>query len=252
MLSMSRLRRVVLLQLAKAWKLDLPVPIGRLVKVFGLNSGLVYRFLRELAREGLVVEEARGSWRLNDVGKALAEYALGSIHEGTYEYWIRMVPEVYYYIAEPPSIEWLGFQEKVLVIADNALKGRIEPPKNYSVVYKSMRGRRWRYDWDLGASKGFAEQSLADLLSYDPAYPAEQYILYNLDRLDLDDIARRTALNGLRRLATFLAFFRLSSGKLVPTRFNYLRLADLELLEKRLGEYAELVYANGIAERRGI
>ncbi len=252
MLSMSRLRRVVLLQLAKAWKLDLPISVGRLVKVFGLNSGLVYKFLRELAREGLVVEEARGSWRLCDAGKALAEYALGSIPENVYGYWARVVPEVYYYIAEPPSIEWLGFPEKVLVIVDNALEGRIEPPKNYIVVYKSMRGRRWRYDWDLGVSKGFTEQSLADLLSYDPAYPVEQYVLYNINRVDIDEVARRVTPNGLRRLATFLAFFRLSSGKLVPTRLNYLRLADPEILERRLGEYIELVYANGVAERRGI
>ena len=251
---MSRLRRVVLLQLAKAWRLGLSIPVGRLVRVFRLNSGLVYRFLRELAGEGLVVEEVRGRWRLRDIdrARALAEYVLGSIPESVYEYWARVVPEVYYYIAEPPSIEWLGFPESILVVTDDVLRGRIEPPKSYSVVYTSMRGRRWRYYWELGVSRGFTEQSLADLLTYDPAYPVEQYILYNLDSLDLDEVAWRAMPSGLRRLATFLAFLRLSTGKPLPTRLDYLRLADLELLEKRLGEYTGLVYANGIAERRGI
>ncbi len=62
----------------------------------------------------------------------------------------------------------------------------------------------------------------------------------------------RITSSGLRRLATFLAFFRLSSGKLVSTKLDYLRLADLELHGKRLEEYTGLVYANGIAEKREI
>jgi hypothetical protein len=162
------------------------------------------------------------------------------------------VPEVYYYVAEPPSIEWLGYPEKTLVVVDESLRGRINPPRGYKVVYASLRGRRWRYDWDLRVSRALPEQALADLLSHDPGYPAEQYIYLNLDSIDLDEVAKRTIREGLRRLSTFLAFLRVSTGRLIPTGFNYIALADAELLEERLGEYVGLVFGNGVAEKRGI
>jgi len=251
---LSRLRWAVSLQLAKAGMLGVDVPVARVVRVFNLNSGLVYRFLRRLEGEGLVERAGRGRYRLRDTSRARAwaEYVLGTVEATGYEYFQRLVPEVYYYVAEPPSIEWLGYPERTLVVVDEALRGRINPPGEYRVVYTSLRGRRWRYDWDLRVARALEEQALADLLSYDPDYPVEQYIYLNLDALDLDDVARRATLEGLRRLSTFLAFLRMSTGRLIPTCFNYIALADPSMLKERLGEYTALVFGNGVAEKRGV
>ena len=251
---MSKLRWAVLFTLAKSWVLGISVPVGRLIRVFNLNAGLVYRYLEELKSDGIAEPAGRGMWRLrgNRKAQALASYILESRPESVYEYWASTVPEVYYYIAEPPSIEWLGFPSRVLVIVDDALRGKITPPDDYLVVYASLRGRRWRYDWGIGASRAQPEQALADLLSYDPNYPAEQYILNNLPLIDLDDVARRCTPEGLRRLATFLAFLRTATGRPVPASVDYLSLADPRIVEERLGEYVGVVYGNGVAEKRGI
>ncbi len=251
---LSRLRWAVLLQLAKAWNLGVPVPIDRVVRVFNLNSGLVYRFLRELGEEGVAEQAGRGLWRLRDNSRAraLAEYVLETAPDGPYGYWIRVVPETYYYVAEPPSIEWLGYPEEPLVMVDKVLEGRVRPPRGYRVVYATMRGRAWRYDWDMGVARACREQALADLLGYDPGYPVEQYIYLNIERLDLDEVAKRTNREGLRRLATFLAFLRTAGYRVATRDLNYLSLAEPEILEERLGEYVGLVYANGVAEKLGI
>ncbi len=246
----------MLYNLAKAWRLGLDegIPAGRIVRVFSLNSSLTYRFLGELRSEGIVEPAGRGWWRIRDTSRAraLMEYVLESAPESPYDYWASAVPEVYYYVAEPPSIEWLGYPEKTLVMVDESLRNRINPPKDYRVVYVSLRGRRWRYDWDMRIARATAEQALADLLSYDDDYPVEQYIYLNIDRIDLDDVARRASPKGLRRLATFLAFLRTSTGREVPTTMDYLGLADPRVLRERLGEYTGLVFANSIAEKRGI
>jgi len=251
---LSRLRWSILLQLAKAWRLGLSVPVGRIIRVFNFNSLMVYRFLRELEEDGLAEERGRGSWGLSGSRRArvLAEYVLESAGGGVHEYWARHVPEVYYYIAEPPSIEWLGYPGETLVVADECLRGRLKPPRGYRVVYTSMRGRRWRYEWSLGYSRGLPEQSIADLLSYNPSYPVEQYILSSIDWLDINEVARRASIEGLKRLSTFLSFLRLSTGKPLPAGFNYLALLDPGVLDKRLGEYVTLVFANNIAEERGL
>jgi len=251
---LSRLRLVVSLQLAKAYRLGVPVPAGRIVRVFNLNSRLVYRYLGALEGEGLVERAGRGLYRVRASGRAdaWAEYVLSQVREGAHAYFQRVVPEVYYYLAEPPSIEWLGFAERRLAVVDEALRGRLSPPRGYRVVYASLRGRRWRYSWDLGAAVASPEQALADLLSHDPGFPAEQYLLLNLGRLDLAEVARRATRRGLARLSTFLAFLRVATGRPLPQPFNYLALCDDRVLEERLGEYVSLVFGNGAAERRNV
>jgi len=240
---LSRLRWAVLYNLAKAWRLGLEVgiPAGRIVRVFNLNSSLTYRFLDELRSEGIAELARRGFWRLRGTSRAqaLAEYVLESVHDSPYDYWASVVPEVYYYVAEPPSIEWLGYPEKTLVMVDEPLRDRINPPKDYRVAYMSLRGRRWRYDWDMRVARATTEQAVADLLSHDPDYPVEQYIFNHLDRIDLDDVARKTTPKGLRRLATFLAFLRTSTGREVPTSINYLSLADPRVLRERLPRHCQ-------------
>ena len=251
---LSRLRWAVLVQLAKSWRLGLAVPVSRIIRVFRLNSKLVYMFLEELEGEGVAERVGRGWWRLRDSARAraLAEYVLSSLEDTGYGYWQTVVPEVFYYVAEPPSIEWLGYPGRTLTIVDEALKGRLGPPKGYLVVYTSMRGRAWRYDWDSRVARAEAEQALADLLSYDPDYPVEQYLLNNLDSVDLDEVARRATLEGLKRLSTFLAFLRVAAGKPIPAGLDYLVLADPGVLRERLGEYTALVFANGIDAARGV
>ena len=250
----SRLRWVVSLQLAKAYRLGVGVVVSRIVRVFNLNSGLVYRFLRELESEGLVERSGRGLYRVRDSGRASkwVEFILSSIDGGVYEYLSMVIPEIYYYITEPPSIEWLGYPDKTLIVIDKLLEGRIDPPEKYRVVYTDMRGRVWRYDWDRRVSIASPEQALADLLSYDPEYPVEQYILLNIDNIDLWMISRKTTIKGLRRLSTFLAYLRISTGKIIKTPFNYVGLIDEKLLSERLGEYSTLIFTNGIDVKRNI
>lgn len=252
---MSRLRWAVLLELAKAWRLNLDAPAARIIRVFNLNSGLVYKFLRELENDGIAMEVGRGRWALRDTSgaRALADYVLETSEDlGLHGHWTRTVPEVYYYIAEPPSIEWLGFPGRTTIIVDKLLKGRVDPPKGCRLIYTSMRGRIWRYDWDLRVPRGLPEQSLADLLAHDPDYPVEQYIYNNLEWLNLDEIARRTTPQGLRRLSTFLSFLRMVTGEPVAAGFDYFGLADPAILEERLDEYTGLLFANGVAEARGV
>lgn len=249
---LSKLRWAVLFQLAKAWRINLDVSIPRVIKVFNLNSMLVYRFIRELESDGLVERTGRGRWVLSDNRRAelLAEYVLESAGNGIHGYWVSGVPEIYYYIAEPPSIEWLGYPGKVLVIVDECLENRLKHPNGYRVIYTSMRGRRWRFEWSLGYARGVVEQSVADLLSYDPSYPVERYILMNMDWINIDEIARRTTVYGLKRLSTFLAFLKLATGRTISTSFNYVSLLDEEILDEELGEYIMLVFTNNIVESR--
>lgn len=251
-MKLSRLRWCVLLQLAKAWRFGLSVSISRVIKVFNLNSSLVYGFLRELEEDGLAERTQRGWWALSNTRRArvLAEYILESVNDGIHDYWVKHVPEVYYYIAEPPSVEWLGYPSEALVIVDERLKNGLKPPSGYRVIYTDMRGRRWRYEWSLGYSRGLPEQSIADLLSYDSSYPVEQYILSNISRVDLDEVAKKATAKGLKRLSTFLAFLRLATGKLLPTGFNYLTLLDEGVLNEKLSEYTTLIFANNVAEER--
>jgi len=245
----TKLRMTVQAQLAKTARLGLPLPVSRLVRVFNLNSGLVYRYLRELESQGLVEKAGRGLYRVRE-GVRLGIPG-GFSGSGPYSGLSRL-PEVYYYVAEPPSIEWLGPPGKILVVIDKTLEGRVSLPEPYKPVYTGLRGRSWRYDWDLQVSRGTVEQSLADLLSYDPDYPVEQYILLNLDRIDLNEIARRATPQGLRRLSTFLAFFRAATGRLVPARFDYIGLLDRRLLRERLSEYTSLVFVNDVGTVRGV
>jgi len=61
---LSRLRWSILLQLAKAWRLGLSVPVGCIIRVFNFNSLMVYRFLRELEEDGLAEESGYGLSRV--------------------------------------------------------------------------------------------------------------------------------------------------------------------------------------------
>ncbi|MEM1611443.1 MAG: hypothetical protein QXQ57_07360 [Sulfolobales archaeon] len=253
---LSMLRWAVLFNLAKAWRLDLPIPVGRLVRVFKLNSSLTYKFLKELEAGGVVERVGRGLWALRDTARAraLAEYVLELRPDSPFDYWTSTVPEVYYYIPDPPFKEWFGFPEKYLVIADEVLRGRISPPEDeYTVIYTSLRGRSWSYERSRGYSRGGREQSVADILSYDPNWPIEVDLYWNMDKLDMDDVARRCTPRGLRRLSTFLSFLALVSNPL-PTKitYNYLALLDPEILWENLSYYTSIVYANGVADRWGI
>ncbi len=251
----SKLQWAVLSQLVKAWKLGLDVSVSRIVRVFNLNSLQTYRFIERLEREGVVEKTRRGWYRFRDTSKTRALAELVSMKPSretrVYSYFSSTIPEIYYYFAEPPSIEWLGFARELVVI-DERLKNRVRPPHRYRVVYTSFRGRKWRYDWDLGVSRAYPEQAVADLLEYDPFYPVEQYIFLNLETIDLDEVAKRIGEKGFKRLSTFLAFLRISVGRSIPASFNYIEFTDREVLEERLSEYIGLVYGNGVAEKRGI
>ncbi len=248
----SRLRDIVVFQLAKAYRLGVDVSVARLVQVFNFNSGLVYRFVRELEGEGLVERVSRGRYRLRGSERVekLVDYVLSGIGGSEfYPYFPEVVPETQYYIVDLPSQEWFRAREYTLVVVDERLKGRIRPPPYYKVVYTPMRGRRWRYDWDLRASVGAVEQSLADLLSYDPDYPVEQYIYLNMDRIDLDEVAKKATAEGLKRLATFLAFLSAVLGKPIPSAISYNTLLDEDVLRERYSEYITWVFTNGLHQR---
>ena len=244
-----RIQRVIVFQLAKAQRLGVSLTPGGIARVFGLNPVAVYMFLERLAEEGIVERTSRGQWVLRDT--RVAEQALALAPETPHPFWAPNVPETHYYVADP-GVDWLGWPGKTLVVVDRVLRGRIRPPAEYLVVYTGMGGRKWCYAWDMGVSRASREQAVADLLSYDPDYPAEHYIYYNLDRLDLDDVARRATPEGLRRLATFLAFLRTATGREPPVSIEYFRLLDPGILEERLADYVSIVFANGVAEARGI
>lgn len=248
---LSKLRRVVLTQLFKAWKLDVDVPVSRLIRVFNLNSALVYKFLRELQTRRIVEMSGKGKYRLRDCEetRALSGYVSTLLDSGWYEYFSKNVPEIYYYVADLP-LTWFGFREKIPVIVDEVLRGKINPPLEYRVIYVSMRGKKWRYSDDLKASVASWEQVIADLLSYDPHYPIEEFLHEYMGRVDLDRVAAKCTPKGLRRLSTFLAFYRMVTGKLMPTRFNYVSLIDEEVLSSKLSEYSRILFANDLDVRR--
>ena len=253
---LSVLRRIVLRELTKAYKLGVDISISRVIRVFNLNSSLTYKFVKELESEGIVESTKRGWWRLRDNSRArsLAEFILSQpVESAFYKYFPEVVPETYYYIAELPIQEWFGVKGYDLVIVDKRLKGRLNPPPRYKVVYTSLRGRSWRYDESFGASIGTLEQSLADLLSYDPLYPIELFLVNNLYRVDLDETARRCTPEGLRRLASFIAFYSLAVGKLIPSKTRFLRLVDNEeILSRVFTNTITWIYANDVDVRRNI
>ncbi len=77
-------------------------------------------------------------------------------------------------------------------------------------------------------------------------------VLWNLDRIDLDEDARRCAPKGLRRLATLLAFYRVATGRPLPTGFSYVALAETELLRRKLSELVSYVFVDGEDTEKGI
>lgn len=246
-----RARWAVSLQLAKGYLLGTCVKVGRTGRVFSVSRAAVRGFLARLEGEGLVRREGKGCYVFTSAVEGRIAELLGSIGAKWHEYFQRTVPEVHYYVAELP-LEWLGYAGRTLVVVDRALRGRISPPRGYRVVYVELRGRKWTYDWDLGYPRAALEQAAADLLSYDPAYPVEQYLLLHMGEVDLDEVARRATQHGLRRLSTFLAYLRVASGRPIAAGFNYLRLADRRILEERLGEYTSLIFANSLDAARGI
>lgn len=256
---LSNLRRIVLTQLAKAWRFDLGVPASRLVTVFNLNGLLAYRFLGELESEGVAERTGRGKWKLRDTSKArsLSEYALGLWTEEcrrkplTYQYFCENVPDVYYYKPDLPTT-WFGSVEYTLVVVDPVLRDRVNPPGEYRFIYVSLRGRRFKFREQFMIPVGTREQSTADFLSYDPYYPVEQYILWYYGDFNLDEVARRCTAQGLRRLSTFLSFMRMAVGKPRATSFNYLSLLDEEMYRRYMSEYFTWVFANGVAEAKNI
>ncbi|NPA70647.1 MAG: hypothetical protein GXO26_07545 [Crenarchaeota archaeon] len=250
----SNLRRAVSLEFAKAYRFGLPVYITRVIRVFNLNSSLVYKYVRELEADGIVEKLKPGAYIVKDTDKARAWVSFVSYFDRAIPYReLQGIPVTYYYVAEPPSIEWLGFPARTLVIIDRTLRGKTGFPRNrYNVVYVKMRGRKWRYDWDRGVPIAELEQAVADVLSYDADYPIEQYIVENLDKIDIDRVIARTNSRGMKRLCTFLSFLKLSTGIKIKTRVNYVALADRKTLEKRLGEYVQLLFANGVDVNRGI
>lgn len=251
----SNLRKTILIQLVKARRLGLGVPISRIVRVFNFNSGLTYKFLRELESEGVVEKVSRGVWMLVDNAKArvLAEYVLmdANWRSRFCGYFSENVPDIYYYVPDLPTT-WFGAVAYVLVIADSVLKGRINPPSEYKVVYTSLRGKKFKFNWDRKLPLGSWEQSIADFLSYDPYYPIEQFLVWYHGDYDLDDVARRATPYGLKRLSTFLSFMRMSVGKPIATSFDYISLFDEEIYERYVSEYFTWVFANGVDVRRNI
>ncbi|MEM1643614.1 MAG: hypothetical protein QW369_04480 [Desulfurococcaceae archaeon] len=249
---LSNLRRVVLVQLAKGAGLGLGIPASRLIRIFNLNGGLTYRFLRELESEEVAMQVSRNVWTLKDTHKAraLAELAL-SDWRGLYSYFPETVPDVYYYMPDIPTT-WFGGMAYRVVIADPVLEGRINPPGEYKVVYTSLRSRRFRFNWSLMMPVGGREQSIADLLSYDPLWPVEQYIVWYYGDIDLDEVARRCSPYGLKRLASFLSFMKMSLGVPKAMEFNYLTLLDRDVYEEFLPKYFSWVFANGVDITRNI
>lgn len=250
---LSSLRRVVLAQLAKAFKLSLSIPASRLVTLFKLNGLLTYRFLRGLESDGVVEQVSKGRWMLKDSFKArsLAEYAL-SEWRSTYPYFPENVPDVYYYMADLPT-PWFGGVAYHVIIAEPILKGRITPPSNkYKVIYVPLRGRRARFNWSIMMPVGEREQSIADLLSYDPYWPVELYITWYYGDFDLDGVARRCTPHGLRRLASFISFMRMSVGRPRIASFDYLALLDEEAYKRYVSEYFTWIFANGVDVKRNV
>ena len=144
----SILRDTVVMQLAKAYRLGVDVSIARVARVFNFNSGLLYRFVRRLEGEGLVEKSGRGRYRFRSTSRVerLVEYILSSARGSEfYSYFPEYVPETQYYIVDLPSQEWFGVRGPILVVVDERLRGRIDPPPSYRVIYASMRGRMWRY-----------------------------------------------------------------------------------------------------------
>jgi len=229
----SRVRYAVLLTLAKAYKLKVPVSPRAIVRVFGLNIPNTYSFMRKLVEVGLIMRTG-SKYMLTEKGAKLVDFVLElvpKLNDGFDELRATM-PETMYYVVEPKYKEWFGVY-KPLVMVDKALRNRdILVGGNYVIVYVSFRGKVFKYDWDRYLSLASVEQAYADLISYDDQWISYiPDILLNLFRLDVEEVLKRATYEGRRRLATALAYYETFLGRKVPLRTDVYSLLDEKLLD---------------------
>ncbi len=211
----SKVRYAVLIILAKAWRLGIPVTPRSIARVFGVNLAETYGFMGKLAEEGMV-NRVRGGYVLTDKGSKLVDFVLEAIprlNDG-FDSLRTSLPDTMYYVFTPPFQSWFGVS-RPLVIVDRRLRGLVDMDNSgFIVIYTSMRGREYKYNWDTFLPHPSIEQGYADVVSYDPEWLSYiPDILLNLERLDLDKLLDKATGEGARRIASALAFYETLTGK---------------------------------------
>ena len=249
----SRVRFAVLVSLAKGYHVGVPVAPRSVARVFGVNVTETYRFMRLLASEGFAVR-TRGGYVLTSRGARLGECALEALprlNDGL-DYLRASVPETMYYVFTPPFQSWFG-AARPLVVIDKRLKGKADVRGMVEglVVYASMRGRVYGYDWDLYVTRPSVEQGYADAVSYDPEWLSYiPDILLNLDRLDLRELMARATPEGVRRVATAIAYYEMLTGRRYGVPVS--KLIDDELVSDIVSFVTPLVVDGRVLEARNI
>ena len=266
----SRLRGIVYSNTAKAGLWGVGVSASRLSRVFKLNAWYTRRVLEELVDRGLAVKVKRGNYALAGTEKALKwrDWILGELLEfyrsspTAYPPLFTKLPETAYYVSKPYIYiqTWFGLPQGQLTFIDITLKGKpvlegitwvdlseyreatLTTPVTIP-VFVNLRGREWRWD-DRWGSVASEDQAVADILSYDPLYPIEADILLNFNKLNLDGIARRCTVNGLKRLSNILAFMETWLGLDVRTGIDFYKLLDRELFKQQLPILLSYGFAN--------
>lgn len=250
----SRVRYAVLLVLAKAYKLGIPVTIRSIIRVFGLNIPETYRFVNKLLEEGLVVKNKSG-YILSEKGAKLVDFVYTTVPRlgDEFDYFRKYIPDTMYYIVVPRFQSWFGVY-KPLVIVDKKLKNMVKTPSNATIVYCVMRGRDYRYDWDNYVSQSSSiEQAYADLISYDKEWISyTPDILLNLDQIDIDLLLEKASPEGRKRIATAVAYYTTVTGLRYRVPPRVFRLLDESLVDEIASFVTPLVFDSRVIEARNL
>lgn len=257
----SKVKVAVLICLAKSSLYSLGVTPKSVIETYGLNTPATYSFFKTLEKEGMVARASNGYVVRGGRGSRLVGFILESLREGDFgifteylRYFRENVPDTMYYIVDPAKYgaAFFGWPERILVIVDKKLKGMIKSPSDVKVIYTSLRGREFRFDWDSYLSYASQEQAFADAFSYgdDPSYIYD--VIWYLEQIDVDKMLSLSKAKGLGRLATLLAYYMVITGKKIPSRFAIERLADPDQYPEAISVGTSAILDDRISSKRNI
>jgi len=250
----AKYKAAVMMALAKSRYIGLPVTPRSISRIYRVNLSFVYRFFRLLEDSKMILRVGKG-YVMSDKGSELVNMIIDMIPrsgDDKIDFLKRSLPDTMYYIFTPMFQRWFGLR-KTLVVIDKRLRGKINIRCDLCVtIYTTLRGRKYRFDWDNYVSKADPEQGYADLISYDESW--EEYIpdiLLNYDLMDLDEIIERSSAEGRRRIATALTYYKTLVGNKIPTKLFVPRIVDKKYI-RNLTVMIPYLLDNRIIEARNI
>jgi len=256
----SKVKVAVTLCIVKASNYSIEVSPRRIARVYGLNVQNTYRFFSVLEKGGIIARKGRGyALRKTSRAKRFRELVLELINDlskgGKLDLFRMRVPDTHYYITLPSKHfkEWFGVSSP-LVVVDKRLKEKIGSPEDINIVYMSLRAKKFKFDWSEYLSFASPEQAFADVFSYDDNYISYVHdFLWNLSRLNLDEVLNLTNSRGLKIISTLLSYYALLTGAKIPLRVKGIeRFIERDIIDTMLSVATSAIVPDNVALEKNV